>query len=53
MLNPIPSVYDVFATQEKQLERLKGQADYVEHVLENLRNRIKSIESTAQESKGQ
>jgi hypothetical protein len=54
MVSPsVPFAYYAFATKEQQLDRLKRQAEYVEHVLKDLQNQIKNIESAAQDTKEQ
>jgi hypothetical protein len=38
-------------TKEQELEALKQQAEYFEQALEDLRGRIREVESSAEESK--
>jgi hypothetical protein len=48
---PFPGAFGPTVTREQELEGLKNQAEHFERVLDDLRNRIKDLESTAEDTK--
>ena len=48
---PFPAPFGPMTTKEQELEALKNQAQYLEQALEDLRGRIREVESSAEGSK--
>jgi hypothetical protein len=48
---PPPTAFGPLVTKEQELEALKNQAKYFEQALDDLQNRIKEVESSAEGSK--
>jgi hypothetical protein len=48
---PFPAGFGPITTKEQELEALKNQAKYLEQALDELRNRIGEVESSAEDSK--
>jgi hypothetical protein len=48
---PLPGTFGPMMTQEQELGALKHQAKYLERALEQLRDRIREVDSSAADSK--
>jgi hypothetical protein len=48
---PFPAAFGPMMTKEQELESLKSKAKYFEQALDDLRNRISEVESSAEGSK--